>query len=113
MTNRTSRGASMNIIRSKEFEGTRAWDALHIATLSGISVRLHWTDQPYIWHVNDGQEVFAVMDGMVDMHYRIDAVENVVTLEAGDVFYAGVGCEHVAHPRVASRILVVEKEGSV
>jgi len=76
----------MNIIRSKEFEGTRAWDALHILTLSGISVRLHWADQPYIWHVNDGQEVFGVMDGMVDMHYRIDAVENVVALEAVTCF---------------------------
>ena len=60
-----------------------------------------------------GQEVFAVMDGVVDMHYRIDGIEAVVTLEAGDVFYANVGCEHVAHPRVASRILVIEKEGSV
>lgn len=103
----------MKIIRSKEFQGTRPWDALHVATLSGTSVRLHWTDQPYIWHVNDGQEVFAVMDGVVDMHYRIDGIENVVTLEAGDVFYADVGCEHVAHPRGASRILVVEKEGGV
>lgn len=53
------------------------------------------------------------MDAMVFMHYRIDAVVNVVTLETGEVFYAGVGCEQVAHPRVASRILVVEKEGSV
>ncbi len=44
------------------------------------------------------------MDAMVDMHYRIDAVENVVSLETDDVFYAGVYCEHVAHPRVASRI---------
>lgn len=113
MTNLTNPGASMNIIRSKDFHGSRSWDALHIATLSGTSVRLHWTDQPYIWHINDGQEVFAVMDGVVDMHYRLDGVEKVVTLEAGDVFYADVGCEHVAHPRVASRILVVEKEGSV
>jgi mannose-6-phosphate isomerase-like protein (cupin superfamily) len=80
---------------------------------TATSVRLHWTDQPYIWHVNDGQEVFAVMDGVVDMHYRVDDIEKIVTLEAGDLFYANVGCEHVAHPRVASRILVVEKEGSV
>lgn len=104
---------SMKIFRSKEFQGFRPWDALDIASLSGTSVRLHWTDQPYIWHINDGQEVFAVMDGVVDMHYRLDGIEKVVTLEAGDVFYADVGCEHVAHPRVASRILVVEKEGSV
>jgi mannose-6-phosphate isomerase-like protein (cupin superfamily) len=103
----------MEIIRSKEFQGTRPWDALHIATLAGTSIRLHWTDQPYIWHINDGQEVFAVMDGVVDKHYRIDGVETVVTLEAGDVLYAGAGCEHVAHPRVVSRMSVVEKEGSV
>lgn len=57
----------MKVIRSKEFEGTRPWEALHIATLSGTTVRLHWTDKPYIWHVNDGQEVFAVLDGVVDM----------------------------------------------
>ena len=87
----------MEIIRSKEFQGTRHWDALHIARLAGTSVRLHRTDQPYVWHINDGQEVFAVMDGVVDMHYRIDGVEKVVTLEAGDLFYAEVGCEHVAH----------------
>ncbi len=109
----TRLSANMNIIRSKDFLGSRPWDALHIATFSGTSVRLHWTDQPYVWHVNDGQEVFAVMDGVVDMHYRIDGIEKIVTLEAGDVFYADVGCEHVAHPRGASRILVVEKEGSV
>ncbi len=113
MTKLSSSNGSMNIFRSKDFQGSRPWEALDIATMSGTSVRLHWTDQPYIWHVNDGQEVFAVMDGVVDMHYRIDGVEKVATLEAGDVFYADVGCEHVAHPRGASRILVVEKEGSV
>jgi mannose-6-phosphate isomerase-like protein (cupin superfamily) len=103
----------MEIIRSKEFQGTRPWDALRIATLAGTSVRLHWTDQTYTWHINEGQEVFTVMDGVVCMHCRIDGVEKVVTLEAGDVLYAGVGCEHVAHPRVVSRMLVIEKEGSV
>ena len=113
MTKKSFTDARMSIIRSKEFQGGRPWDALHIATLEGTSIRLHWTDQPYIWHVNDGQEVFAVMDGVVDMHYRVDGVEEFVTLESGDVFYADVGCEHVAHPRVPSRILVVEKEGSV
>lgn len=103
----------MKVIRSKEFEGTRPWDALHIATLSGTTVRLHWTDQPYIWHVNDGQEVFAVLDGVVDMHYREAGVEKLAKLGAGDVFYADIGCEHVARPVGPARILVVEKEGSV
>ncbi|MCY1373062.1 hypothetical protein D9M69_603120 [compost metagenome] len=81
--------------------------------MGGVTVRLHWSDSPYKWHVNDGDEVFAVLDGRVDMHVRgADGVE-IVALEAGDVFYAGVGCEHVAHPQGAARILVVEKKGSV
>jgi mannose-6-phosphate isomerase-like protein (cupin superfamily) len=63
--------------------------------------------------VNDGEEVFAVLDGAVDMHYRTNGEEQVVTLKTGDVFFAEIGCEHVAHPRGEARILVVEREGSV
>jgi mannose-6-phosphate isomerase-like protein (cupin superfamily) len=103
----------MRVIRSREFTATRAWGALDIANMSGTTTRLHWTDQPYKWHVNDGAEVFAVLDGTVDMHYRESGLEQVVTLQAGDVFFAEAGCEHVAHPRGEARILVVEREGSV
>ena len=103
----------MRVIRSREFVADRAWGALDIANMAGTTVRLHWTDQPYQWHINDGEEVFAVLDGVVDMHYREEGVEKVITLRAGDVFFAGVGCEHVAHPQGEARVLVVEKEGSV
>ncbi|UFH50506.1 cupin domain-containing protein [Pseudomonas sp. KNUC1026] len=103
----------MKVIRSKDFTATRAWGAEDIANMDGTTVRLHWTDQPYKWHVNDGEEVFAVLDGTVDMHYREAGVERVVALEVGDVFFAGAGCEHVAHPRGEARILVIEREGSV
>lgn len=104
---------TMRFIRAADFRGVGAWDALDIANMGGITTRLHWTDQPYRWHVNDGEEVFAVLDGRVDMHYREDGRERVVEMKAGDVFYAGIGCEHVAHPRGEARILVIEKAGSV
>lgn len=103
----------LKIIRSREFKSDRPWGALDIANMHGVTTRLHWTDAPYRWHVNDGEEVFAVLDGTIDMHYREGGVEKVVALNAGDVFFAGIGCEHVAHPRGAARILVVEKEGSI
>lgn len=103
----------MKLIRSKEFRPERAWGALDIANMGGITTRLHWTDAPYKWHVNDGEEVFAVLSGTVEMHYREAGVEQVAVLEAGDVFFAGVGCEHVARPRGEARILVVERAGSV
>ena len=103
----------MKIFRSREFTGNRPWEALDVANMNGVTTRIHWTDQPYEWHVNDGEEVFAVLDGAVDMHYREDGNEKIERLNVGDVFFAEVGCEHVAHPLGAARILVIETEGSV
>lgn len=47
------------------------------------------------------------------MHYREQGEEKITSLNTGDVFYAGTGCEHVAHPAGEVRILVIEKEGSI
>jgi mannose-6-phosphate isomerase-like protein (cupin superfamily) len=102
----------MKFIQSKEFRPEKAWQAMPIANINGVTTRLHWTDQPYEWHVNDGEEVFAVLDGIVDMHYRENGADRSVRLRPGDIFFAGVGCEHVARPQGEARILVVEREGS-
>ncbi|MTI18883.1 cupin [Rhodobacteraceae bacterium RKSG542] len=103
----------MEITKAKAFTAERAWGAKDIANLDGTTVRLHWTDQPYKWHINDGEEVFAVMDGTVEMFYRENGEESSVMLNAGDIFFASVGTEHVAHPVGEARVLVIEKEGSV
>lgn len=103
----------MKIIRTRNFTASRPWGALDIANMNGITTRLHWTDQPYKWHVNDGEEVFAVLDGRVEMRYRVDGDEQSAILETGDVFYASMGTEHVAYPLGEARILVVETGGSV
>lgn len=102
----------LKIIRSKEFTASRAWGALDIASMNGITTRLHWTDQPYKWHINEGEEVFAVLDGRVDMHYRDGGGRCSVMLEAGDIFFASTGTEHLAKPVGEARILVVEMADS-
>lgn len=84
----------MKIIRSREFTASRPWGALDIANMRGITTRLHWTNEPYRWHVYGGEEVFAVLD-------------------TGDVLHASVGTEHVAHRLGEARLLVIETEGSV
>jgi len=103
----------MKIIRSKDFTASRAWGALDIANMNGITTRLHWTNQPYKWHVNEGEEIFAVLHGSVEMRYKENGQELSTVLQAGDIFHASVGTEHVAHPIGEARILVVEREGSV
>lgn len=103
----------MQLTRARDFTASRAWGAKDIATLDGVTARLHWTDQPYHWHVNDGEELFVVLDGRVRMHYLdSERHEQVLQLQAGDIFHAAAGCEHVAHPQGEARILVVERAGS-
>ena len=103
----------MKFIESRTFTATRAWGALDIANMNGITVRLHWTDQPYEWHVNDGEEVFAVMDGQVRMDYHEEGQMRSRVMSAGDIFFASAGTAHVAHPIGQARVLVIEKEGTV
>jgi hypothetical protein len=60
----------MKIIRSKEFRADRVWRAPDLANMNGITTRLHSTDQPHHWHAFDGAEIFAALDGQVEMRYR-------------------------------------------
>jgi mannose-6-phosphate isomerase-like protein (cupin superfamily) len=103
----------MKIIRSKDFRAERPWGAITIAKIGGVTTRLHWTDQPYHWHINDGEEVFVVLDGRVEMWFRENGMEKSSILEVGDILFASIGTDHVAHPIGEARVLVVEVADSV
>lgn len=103
----------MQIIRAKDYTAENAWDAINIACMHGITTRLHWTDQPYQWHINDGEEVFVVLDGKVMMHYQQDTKQLSKLLETGDIFYVPAGSKHYAAPIAEARVLVIEKQGSI
>ena len=83
---------------SKDFTADRAWGAWILPIFPVPPCVCTGPTNP-ISGINDGQEVFAVMDGQVAMHVKVDGEEQVIMLNAGDIFYAGVGCEHVAHPQ--------------
>ena len=104
----------MRILRAEEFTGASAWDALNIERFDAATVRLHWTDDAYIWHINEGPEVFAVMAGAVRMHYRgTDGAARSVDLGPGDLVHCVEGDAHKAEPLVPSRVLVIERPGSI
>jgi mannose-6-phosphate isomerase-like protein (cupin superfamily) len=102
----------MKVIKTKDFTAAKAWGAIDIANMGGITTRLHWTNKPYKWHINDGEEVFVVLDGQVEMQYKQEGKVKSILLNVGDIFYASIGTEHIASPVGEARILVVEKESS-
>ena len=95
------------------FTADRAWGSTLLGEVDGVTVKVHWTDTPYRWHVNDGAEVFVVLAGTVDMHWKDGAETRITRLEAGDSCTAAIGDAHVAHPIGPTRILVVERKDSV
>lgn len=102
----------MRVFRGREFRADRAWGACEVGRVDAVTSRLHWTDSAYPWHTNDGDELFVVLDGIVDMHVRTGESESVVTLNPGDIFFGEHGLEHSARPRDQARILVIEREDS-
>lgn len=103
----------MKFVDASEFTAERPWGSVDLGDIDHAIVRLHWTDRPYKWHVNDGPEVFVVLDGTVDMHYRADGEERVERLSPGTVCCVEAGDSHVAHPTREARILVIERQGSI
>ena len=102
----------MKVIRGKEFTTSSAWTGEDIANMGGIKTKIRWTDQPYKWHTNYGEEVFVVLDGTVEMFYKEENVEKSVLLNTGDIFFASIGTEHFASPQGEVRLLIVEDEKS-
>ena len=78
----------MRFVSARDVTFDTAWEAVDVAEIDGATVRLHWSDAPYVWHVNDGPELFVVLDGAVDMHYRRGGVEHVERLVPGRICYA-------------------------
>lgn len=107
-----SQDGGVRIIDPRQFVGDRAWQAIDVEAIDGATVRIHWTDEAYHWHVNDGPEVFVVLDGRVEMSVRRDGRVESHLLEPGIVFHAEAGDEHVARPLGEARVLVVERAGS-
>lgn len=103
----------MNVYDPKEFVSEHAWDKKYIANMDDLGVRLHCTDKPYVWHENEGQEVFVVLDGTVEMRYERqgDSYKSVL-LTQGMFAHMEEGCEHVAYPQGQARVLVIERLGS-
>jgi len=100
------------VIKGAQFKADKPWDSRIIADISGVTTAVHWTNQPYHWHINDGEEIFVVLAGQVIMHYKLHDEEHAVTLEVGDIYHVKIGGQHYAEPIGEARILVIEKEGS-
>lgn len=100
---------SATVLRGAHVTHDRAWASTTVADFAGLLAKVHWTDAAYPWHVNDGAELFVVLDGEVEMQWRDAQGERTALLQPGDVWSGGDGVVHRAVPRGEARVLVVER----
>lgn len=101
--------ASTRVVHARDYRPARAWDALELLRVDGVAARLQWTDAEQRWQTCAEDQIVAVLEGLVDMHYRCNGEDRFVTLGAGDVFVAAAGCERLARPRGEAHVLVIER----
>lgn len=86
------------------------WDPKIIAELNGQHVKLAKIQGEFVWHHHEHEdELFLVLRGSFDMHYR----DRVVTLREGEMVVVPRGVEHRPVAAHECSILLFEPASTV
>lgn len=81
------------------------WDPKIIAELNGQHVKLVKFQGEFVWHHHEHEdELFLVVQGSFDMHYR----DRIVTLHAGEMIVVPRGVEHRPVAQAEVSVLLFE-----
>ena len=89
---------------------TEQWSPKVVASVDDFDVKIVKIEGEFVWHKHDDEdEMFLVIDGAFDMHFR----DNVVSLNQGEMIVVPKGIEHKPVATSECRVMVLEKSGVV
>ncbi len=89
---------------------SKQWSPKIIAQLNNYHFKLAKIQGEFIWHSHaDTDEVFIVLDGTMDIHFR----DGKVTLGAGEMFVVPKGTEHKPSAANECKLMLVEPAGTI
>ena len=89
---------------------TEQWSPKIIASVDDFDIKIVRIEGEFVWHKHDDEdEMFLVIDGAFDMHFR----DNVVHLDQGEMIVVPRGTEHKPVADNECRVMVLEKSGVV
>lgn len=89
---------------------TEQWSPKIIAQLNDYHLKLAKVQGEFVWHDHpDTDEVFMVVKGRLDIHFR----DGAVSLEEGEMFVVPKGMEHKSVAGQECHILLIEPAGLV
>ena len=97
-------------IRNKLSKFSEHWSPKIIAQMNDYQFKIVKVRGEFVWHDHpETDEVFLVLDGMLDLHFR----EGHVTLNDGEMYVVPKGVEHKPIANDECHILLVEPAGTV
>ncbi|MDP6869634.1 MAG: cupin domain-containing protein [Candidatus Poseidoniaceae archaeon] len=86
------------------------WSPKVIAEMNDYQFKLVKVQGEFVWHNhNDTDEVFIVIEGSMDIEFE----DNVVTLNAGEMYVVPKGIEHKPYAENECKVMIVEPSGVV
>jgi mannose-6-phosphate isomerase-like protein (cupin superfamily) len=97
-------------IREKFESFDDTWAPKIIASVNEFAVKAVKLDGEFIWHHHDDEdEIFVVMRGRIDMHYRADGAELVESFGEGELLKVPRGIEHKPVAAAGTELLLIER----
>jgi mannose-6-phosphate isomerase-like protein (cupin superfamily) len=86
------------------------WSPKALALVNDFAVKAVKLDGEFIWHHHaEEDEVFIVLHGRIDMHYRIDGTEHVESFGEGEMLRIPHGLEHKPVATAGTQMLLIER----
>jgi mannose-6-phosphate isomerase-like protein (cupin superfamily) len=97
-------------IREKFDSFSETWHPKIIASVNEFALKAVKIDGDFIWHHHDDEdEIFIVVRGRIDMHYRVDGREYVESFGEGELLEVPHGVEHKPFAAAGTEILLIER----
>ena len=97
-------------IRDKFTKFKEHWSPRVIAEMNDYQFKLAKVQGEFVWHEHpDTDEVFIVMAGSLDIHFR----DGKVSLKEGEMYVVPKGTEHKPVAKSECQIMLVEPRGVV
>lgn len=90
------------------------WSPRILAQVNDWDVRLAKVEGAFVWHSHpETDELFIVLDGMLDIRLRDSSGETVAHLERHDVFVVPRGTEHCPESPGGATLMLLEPTGTL
>lgn len=100
-------------IREKFDSFDETWAPKIIASVNEFALKAVKLDGEFIWHHHDDEdEIFLVMRGRIDMHYRVGGTELVESFGEGELLKVPRGIEHKPVAAPGTELLLIERAGT-